>query len=180
MADLPRETIRLTGRAGRQESEISLHPEAKEREALAGALGIRGIRKLRFEGRLVPEGSSDWRLEAKLGATVIQDCVVTLEPVTTRIDEQVTRRYLSRMEDPEGGTEVEIPDDDTIEPLPATLDVVQVMMEALALALPAFPRAEGVEAVEETYADPGAEPITEEKTKPFAGLRDKLEGKDDS
>ena len=63
-----------------------------------------------------------------------------------------------------------MPEDDEAEPLPAVLDLSEVMQEALALALPAFPRAEGVELGEAVYTEPGAEPMTEEKVKPFAGL----------
>ncbi len=79
----------------------------------------------------------DWRLEAKLGATVVQPCVVTAEPVTTRIDDPVTRRYLAQMPEPQGD-EVEMPEDDSAEPLPDVLDLSAVMAEALALALPLY------------------------------------------
>jgi hypothetical protein len=44
------------------------------------------VRKLRFIGTLEPEGAQDWRLTADLGATVVQPCVVTLAPVTTRLE----------------------------------------------------------------------------------------------
>ena len=67
-----------------------------------------------------------------LGATVTQACVVTLAPVITRIEETVTRRYLADMPEPEG-EEVEMPEDDSAEPLPVIIDPGAVMIEALAL-----------------------------------------------
>ena len=139
---------------------------------MAAELGIPGVRKLRLEGRLVPEGRQDWRLEATLGATVVQDCVVTLAPVVTRIDEAVERRYLAQLPEMEGG-EHEMGAED-VEPLPGALDAGEVMLEALALALPPFPRAEGAELGEVVAAAPGVEPLTAERARPFAGLGDAL------
>ena len=62
-------------------------PDAAARGALAEELGLLDLRKLRLSGRITPDGDSGWRLDATLGATVVQPCVVTLQPVTTRIDE---------------------------------------------------------------------------------------------
>lgn len=170
---LPRHVIRLSDMGHRQAVPILLEPDAPARAALAAELGIPAVRKLRFEGRLTPQGRQDWTLEATLGATVVQDCVVTLEPVTTRIDEPVVRRFVADLPDP-GPGEVEMPEDDTLEPLPQALDLGEVLLEALALALPPYPRAPGVELGETVATEPGAEPLTEERAKPFAGLRDAL------
>jgi uncharacterized metal-binding protein YceD (DUF177 family) len=135
-------------------------------------MGISGVKKLLFEGQLTPNGRGDWRLDATLGATVVQPCVVTLAPVTTRIDEKVTRRFLSRWSEPEAGSETEMPEDDTTEPLGSAIDPAAVMAEALALALPDYPRAEGADLGTAVFTEPGAEPLTDEAAKPFAGLAD--------
>ena len=153
-------------------------PNAQVLAEIAQGLGLTALRKLRFTGELTARGKRDWELKAKLGATAVQPCVVTLEPVTTRIDEPVTRLYLADWDDPED-TEVEMTMDDAADPLPATLDLVEVATEALALALPQFPRAEGAELDELVVTEPGADPLTKEASKPFAGLADlkkKLEG----
>ena len=150
--------------------DFALRPEAEARAALAQALGLRGLRKLSFQGRISPENARDLVLEAALGATVVQECVVTGDPVTTRIDEEVTRRYLADLPEPTGD-EVEMPEDETADPLPAHLDLAEVMAEALALALPPWPRAEGVEPVDNTVTEPGKAPMTEAELKPFAALK---------
>ncbi|MBC7157802.1 MAG: DUF177 domain-containing protein [Rhodobacteraceae bacterium] len=168
--------IRVGDRAGRHEVAFDIAPEAATRDALASELGLLKLRKLRFTGRLVPEGRHDWRLEASLGATVVQPCVVTLAPVTTRIDEDVIRRYVARLPEP-GPGEHEV-EDDSLEPLGGTIDAAAVMVEALVLALPPWPRAEGA-------PDVAAEASDDDGTRrPFAGLaplRDRLEdgGEDD-
>ena len=173
MADatpLPRHVIRLSDLSQRRDTEILIEPDAAARAAVARELGIPGVRKLRFRATLVPESSRGWRLDADLGATVVQDCVVTLEPVVTRIDEKVTRRYLADVTEPEAA-EVEMPEDDTVEPLPSALDLAAVMVEALALALPDYPRAESAGTGDIAVAEPGVEPLTDEDLKPFSGLK---------
>jgi uncharacterized metal-binding protein YceD (DUF177 family) len=148
---------------------FTLEPDADARRAAAARLGIDAVRKLRFEGTLAPEGTRDWRLEARLGATVVQPCVVTLAPVTTRIDTVVLRAYLADFVEPEED-EAEMPEDETQEPLPDRLDLADVMLEALALALPDYPRAEGAELGGAAFAEPGVKPITDEDARPLAGL----------
>ena len=93
-------------------------------------------------------------------------------PIYTTVvwEEDVARRYLEAFEMPEGG-EVEMPGDDEAEALPATLDLSVVMEEALALALPLYPRAEGAGPADAQVAEPGAAPLTDADVKPFAGLR---------
>lgn len=159
-----------------------LEPDAEARARMAEELDLRALRKLRLEGALTPEGKADWRLDAKLGATAVQSCVVTLEPVTTQIDVPFQRSYRADMPDP-SGDELEMPEDDTIEPLPTTLNLTALLTEALALALPDYPRAEGVALGQAIFAAPGVTPMTDKDTKPLAGLaalRDKLaDGADD-
>lgn len=179
--------LSLTRLSRGAETTFELVPDADARAALASALDLSQIRKLRFAGKLIAEGKRDWRLEAQLGATVVQPCVVTLKPVTTRIDEPVLRRYLADLPDPEAD-EIEMPEDDTLEPLPATLNLSEVLAEALALAVPDFPRADGVGFGEASFTEPGVTPMSDEEAKPLAGLaalrdvlskRDPDEGSDD-
>ncbi|MEX0300945.1 MAG: DUF177 domain-containing protein, partial [Leisingera sp.] len=127
------------------------------------------LRKLRFTGEIKAMGKKDWKLSGRLGATVVQDCVVTLEPVTTRIEEAVEITYLARFETPEGA-EAEMPEDDSIEPLGTHIAPAAVMAEALALHIPAYPRKDGAELGEAVYAEDGVQPMRDEDAKPFAGL----------
>lgn len=170
IADLPRD--------GR---DITLAPDSAARAAIADALGIIAVKKLRFAARLSPLGSRDWELTGELGASVVQECVVTLAPVATRIDEPVSRTYLHAMPDVEG-TEIEIPEND-VEPLPQTLDLIALMTEALALALPQFPRAPGASLGNAVFTEPGKAAMRDEDVRPFAGLadlRESLEKKADN
>ena len=154
-------------------TEVSLRPDAAQAAALADRLGLDALRKVRLEGRLSPVPGG-WALDATLGATMVQPCGVTLDPVTTRVDDPVSIRYLRDLPDEatgsgEGEEGVEVPEDD-VEPLPEVIDLGRVLEEALALAVPAFPRAEGADAVELRATPPGAAPLDDEAAKPFASL----------
>ncbi len=162
---------RVSELSPRRPVSFALAPGTEELRALAAELGLQGLRKLRFAGRILAEGGQDWRVEAHLGATVTQSCVATLEPVTTRIEEDVTRRFLRDWPPAEEeGDEVEMPPDDTIERLGAEIDLAAVMREALALALPPYPRSRAAAPVEFSAAPPGAAPLDEAAPRPFAGL----------
>lgn len=159
--------LRLAALPRQRPRALAMRPDAAARAALARDLGLRALRKLEFVGTLTAEGRAGWRLTARLGASVVQDCRVSGAPVVTRIDEAVTRRYLPDLIEP-AGPETEMPEDVDVEPLRPEIDLGEVMREALALALPPFPRAPGV-----SLPGAGPEPetsATPDRPNPFAVL----------
>ena len=182
MTSLPRHPLRVADLPTSRPTRFELTPSDSEAEAIARELGLLNLRKLRFKGEIRAEGRADWLLKADLGATVVQPCVVTLEPVTTRIDEKITRRFMSQLpEAAEDGEEVEMPEDETIELLGSEIDPAEVMIESLSLSLPLYPRAENAELGDSQFTEPGKQAMTDEDTKPFAGLaalRDQLKKND--
>lgn len=144
---------------------------------LADRLGFLAVKKLRFEGQLSPVSKQDWLLEATLGATIEQACVVSLNPVTTRIEERVERRYTPDLTTDDETTETEMNLDTSLEPLGAEIDIGRVIEETLALAAPTYPRVPNAELTTATFSAPGTKPLTDQDMKPFAdlaNLRDKL------
>ena len=111
MADLPQNAP----------TPFELRPGTQALEGIKQELGLLGLRKLSFAGDIRAQGKRDWVLTGKLGATVIQPCVVTLEPVTTRIDIPVSRLFLADWADPDE-PEFEIPEGDESEPLGPEID----------------------------------------------------------
>ncbi len=155
---------------------FEIEPDAETRAQIGADLGLLELRKLRFQGRLAPLGKRDWRFEGQIGATVVQACVVTLAPVVTRIEEPVARNFVADWQTP-AGDEVELPEDVDSEPLGSEIDLGAVMVEALALALPPWPRAEGADLGTAVFTEPGETPMTDDDARPFAGLaalRDRL------
>lgn len=166
--------IAATDLRARKPLTFDLAPDARTMSLISAELGCIAIRKLRFHGALQPDGPTDWHLTASLGATALQPCVVTLEPVTTRIDEIVERRFVAVMPEMEktGSHEFELLDDMTIEPLPGEIDLTAMMTEALALALPDYPRSPDV-VLKNDMPDANTLPEQdEERPNPFAALAD--------
>ena len=170
--------LRVAQLAARNAHPFNLDPDAAQRALVADFLQLQALRKFRFTGQLHPLGRTDWELRGDLGATVVQPCSVTLAPVTTRIDERVIRRFIAEPPEPDG-LEVEMPEDDTVDRLGSEIDISAIAIEALALALPAFPRASDAELSSSgvlNQAPPGAAPMTESRPNPFAALAS-LQGK---
>lgn len=161
--------LRLADLSARKPTRFALEPDAATLNSLGASLDLLELRKLRFAGALHPSGGKDWRLEATLGATVVQSCSVTLTPVTTRLEETVTRRYLADWVEPDA-SEVEMPEEDDVGPIPATLDLEALLAEELALALPLYPRADGVALGAAVFTEPGKAAMTDEDARPFAAL----------
>jgi uncharacterized metal-binding protein YceD (DUF177 family) len=166
----------VRGLSPKKPTRFDLTAKPTERATMAETLGITAVHWFAFNGALHPVGRRDVRLEGSLEADVEQPCGITLAPVRTKIKEAVTRLYLADWQEPTGA-ETEIAADDEAEALPDVIDVAQVGVEALSLALPAYPRAPGAELGAVAHAEPGVAPLTDDTVKPFAGLaslRDKL------
>ncbi|UWP93148.1 DUF177 domain-containing protein [Aliiroseovarius crassostreae] len=174
--------IRVADLPPNEATPFEIIPSEAQCRAIAADIGVPALRKIRFTGTLAPMGKRDWKMKARLGATVTQDCVVTLAPVTTRIEDEVSRHWIAGLVTAPEGDEVEMPDDVTQEPLGAEIDLGEVLIEALALALPLYPRVEGAALEAQNFTEPGITPMTDEAARPFAGLaglRDKLSGESD-
>lgn len=167
--------LRVSDLSQTAENNFSLRPDSETLKKIATELGLTTLRKLSFTGRLKPLGKTDWVLTARLGATAVQPCVVTLESVTTRIDVHVNREFLRDYVETDE-LEAEMQEDDTSEPLGSWIDVDLVLREALALAVPDYPRKDAADTAQMIYTKPGDKPMTDEDARPFAGLAD-LKGK---
>lgn len=143
-------------------------PTAKEAEALRQLMGLVGLRKLRFHGEITPIRPFGWHVQGVLGASITQTCVVTLDPVRNRIDTEVDIRFVpaASIESPEGEGEI----DETLEPLGDVIDLGLIATEALALAIPPYPRKDDAALPENLAESDDDAPESDEPAKPFAGL----------
>lgn len=182
MSDMPlyAHPLRVADLPKSRPTTFELRPAPKVLEAIRTELDLSALRKLSFAGTLAPTGKADWLLTAEIGATAVQPCVVTLAPVTTRIDAPLRRLFSADMPEIDSA-EVEMPVEETIDPLTPVIDLGEIMVEALALHLPDYPRAPGADLGEAVFAEPGVAPMRDEDARPFAGLaglRDALSGED--
>jgi uncharacterized metal-binding protein YceD (DUF177 family) len=171
-AKLPSQPYRSALVSGRKPLRFHFTPSETDRALIAQALDLLALPEFSFKGELSPQGRSDVVLRADLSALVVQPCSVTLAPVRTRLSESTERRFVRDFIEPEA-EEWEIPAED-VEALPEVIDVAAIAIEALALALPLYPRAKDATFEQTAIAAPGVEPLKPESLKPFAGLADKL------
>jgi len=173
--------FRTGGLSPRKPTRFRFQPEAATLAALAEELGLLALHRLELVGEITPKSRDELELTATLKAVADQACIVTLAPVRAIIDEPVRRRYVAGLTDPDGD-EIEMPQDDSLEPMPEVIDLFSIAAEALALALPLYPRAPGAEFGAALGAPEGVAPLTDADLKPFAGLAGlsaQLKGKDD-
>jgi uncharacterized metal-binding protein YceD (DUF177 family) len=169
--DTASRVLRVRDLSTRTPTRFSLAPNAEEMAEIARELDLLSLRKLRFIGEVTAMGRSDWRLKATIGATVEQACIVTLAPVSARLDDKTERHYIADIELPaEEDAEVEMNENDAIEELGETINLWDTMIESLALVLPQYPRATDAALGELNVTEPGKDAMTDQDAKPFAGL----------
>jgi uncharacterized metal-binding protein YceD (DUF177 family) len=125
----------------------SFDVEAKpaELEAVARRMGLERLCALTCRFELQRDGAGTIQARGALRATVVQTCVVTLEPFDAEVAEDFTVRFV-----PEGqeNQDIDIDAEDEIPYAGGTIDLGEAACEQLALALDPFPRKPGV-----TWAD---------------------------
>jgi uncharacterized metal-binding protein YceD (DUF177 family) len=122
---------------------IELEATAQERCSVARRFDLVELRSLSASGRLEREGR-ELRFRGRLQAEVVQSCVVSLEPVASRIEAPIERRY-RRLAPGEAPQELGLlvdPEAEDVEPLRGpSIDFGEAVAEELGLALELYPRA---------------------------------------
>lgn len=172
LAQLPRDGLALRFDA-----------DEAERREIAERLGLLSLEAMTAELVAAPWRREGASLRGRLRATVLQESVVSLEPVRQTIDEPVDLTFVpesSQSAVPARGEAGEIEIDPEGEDPPDTLDgdaidVAGALSEMLALAIDPYPRS----ASESFASQIAAEPEEERRPSPFAGLSALKTGKTD-
>ncbi|SDB42167.1 YceD family protein [Bauldia litoralis] len=143
-----------------------------ERAAIAKSYGLVAVNAFVADLEAQREANRNVAVEGRIRAEIVQECVVSLAPVTQAIDETFRVRFIPADErkpapEPKPGAEVHVdPDDESPDVLPdRMLDLGAVALEHFALAIDPYPRAPGAE------LPAGADGIGEAKREsPFAVL----------
>ena len=126
---------------------FALVPDERTREAVAKLVGLRSLPRLEARFEVTPRGRDGLRVAGTISATVGQDCVVTLEPIESEIEEPVDLVFAppaapTVME--EEGERVEVTPVDAPEPLiGGGIDLGAIVSEFLMLAIDPYPRKAG-------------------------------------
>lgn len=165
-AELSR-TIPLS-QLGTAPAHQTIHASDDEMRALAVRLKITAIRDI--QGLLAVRMTSDHQrvlVEGNVSATIIQPCVVTLEPVETSINEKIDLVFATQTPE-QWPDEIDVAeaDDEWPEPLRGdVIDLGEIAVQAISLGIPDYPRRDGVVFDPDSVA--GAERLS-----PFSVLRD--------
>lgn len=131
-----------------QEYPLSTTPD--ERTAVARRLDLRTLDKL--DGEIVVRMAMGRQIlvEGTIRAEIVQTCVVTGDAVPSSLTFALRRVY-EEGADPFGGLAekeddviTELDDDEPDAPVDGYIDIGEAVVEELALQIPAYPRAEGV------------------------------------
>lgn len=130
------------GEEGLSEKRVA---NREELSSLARALEILSCDALAVAYELRPSGGSKFRLQGRLEADVTQACIMTLEPVEARIEEQLDIEFRpSEMMPRPVPLEAEVSALEDFEPVEnGTVDIGRVVYEYLSAALDPYPRKKG-------------------------------------
>jgi len=131
------------------------------REAIAKAAGLAALPSLAAGFDLTRHGAEGLRLSGRVRAAVVQNCVVTLDPIESMVDEAVDLVFLPDapvVPDPVGLQAVDAADS------PETLqngmvDLGAVATEFLLLGIDTYPRKPGAEFDAPPAGDPSSHPF---------------------
>jgi uncharacterized metal-binding protein YceD (DUF177 family) len=130
-------------------------------------LNLKSIKKLSMAGTIKATLFNQWDLKAKIGATIVQESVLSLKLVTSRIDKTIKRSIIKGRDEMVETNELYLNDSDFVE---NEIDIGAIFSESLALEIPTFPKKENEVFKSKTFAGEGIAPLTEEKLSPFSVL----------
>jgi len=143
-------TAELTwGHATHEISDAGLSAERvatqEELERIARALELLSCPSLTAQYTITPLGQDRYQLTGRLTAQVSQACVVTLEPITSDIDEELAVVFWPEEQIPApAANEIDLGDEAEPEPIiGGYIDIGRVVFESLASAIDPYPRKPG-------------------------------------
>lgn len=157
---------------------VSVDADAATREKIAEAMKLTSVERFVAELTIAPLRGG-LRAQGRLQASITQPSVVSFEPVSQDIDEEVDRVFLPvphGHQAPAPGSEVfiDLEDDDFPDHIDGPeVDLSALLIETLALAIDPYPRRDGEDLETLGVAGDG------EESGPFAALA-KLKGQDKS
>ena len=159
-------------RIGVKEKSFAIEANPQECRELAKRLGIPSVRSVRADVALkLIRGGKLVALRGRLQAEIEQICVVTLEPVVNRIDEEFSRFYSVEEGPQPAEVVIDLAEEESPDPIEnGQIDIGEAAAEHLALAMDPFPRAPGVTFEPPPESTKQAPPEEEAKPNPFAVL----------
>jgi len=143
---------------------VELVPDEATRQAIAQEAGLVALPRLAATFDLTRRGADGLRVEGRVTATVVQNCVVTLEPIESEVDEAVELFFrpepAPQSEAGEEATFHPVDGEEPLEPLVnGTVDLGTIATEFLNLGIDPYPRKEGAVFDAPPAGDPASHPF---------------------
>ena len=142
--------------------QLELEAPETNRDAIARLAGLRSLLRLTARFDLARQGGGV-HVSGRVTARVGQNCVVTLEPIESDVEEAVDLVFLPGNAASTAGTETEIhvkQGDEALEPLVGGIvDLGKVATEFLLLGIDPYPRKAGAKFVPPKTGDTGSHPF---------------------
>ncbi|MGZ5935101.1 MAG: YceD family protein [Rhizomicrobium sp.] len=167
---LPFEHIYNLGSLGRAGDEVVVSARGDELQRIADWAEVRRVESFSATVSLQKLSAARFTYDADMRAEIVQDCVVTLEPVRSLLERKIHRElHLTETRRPPADSDVLVDpvadEDDVLEEISNLhYDLAGPLLEELILAIDPYPRAPGV--AFSPPPDPGGQPES-----PFAVLK---------
>lgn len=175
-SDAPFSYLVKVGHISANAVQVRVEADERERAALARLWNVEAVNSLSAELQIARWKKDGVRIKGTVSGEIVQSCVVTLEPVVSRLDSELEQIFvpegskLARIVTDEAGEMVLDPDGpDLPEAFTGdTIDAGALVSEFAALAIDPYPKKDGVEFAGHLEGDA----VEDAKPSPFAVLKD--------
>jgi len=145
--------------------EETIEADEDERKSLAERFGLLGLPKLHAQLIVKPSRAAMFEVKGRMEADVVQQCVVTLEPLPAHIEQSINVLYAGPelLELGSGSPHIDPDAEETEAIVGGVIDLGELVAQNLGIALDPYPRKPGIAFVEAEYGNDGG-------TNPFAKL----------
>jgi hypothetical protein len=140
---------------------LDLVADEATRNSIAKAAGLAALPRLEAGFDLTRQGAEGLRVVGRVSASVVQNCIVTLEPIESQLDEAVDLVFLSDVEPETDAVDLEaLEASDPPEAIrDGVIDLGAVATEFLLLGLDPYPRKPGAVFDAPPAGDPTSHPF---------------------
>ena len=139
---------------------------------LTQILNIEELKVFSFQGQFIQVNKNDYILSASFNATLIQLCIISLRPIKTKINHKINQCY-SAEEKVNKSKYISI-DHDSVEKeqIKSEINVGDIMLEALSLEIPLYPKKKNLRFKGLTITDSEIKPLDQSLNNPFFSLKE--------
>ncbi|MBI1394215.1 MAG: hypothetical protein GC152_15910 [Alphaproteobacteria bacterium] len=155
---------------------VTCAPDPEALAAIARRLQVEDVLDFKGQVELRAKGN-DVHATGDVAATLVRRCVVTLDPLEERIEETIDLRLTPTLADADEGSAEDVDLLDAPFLVDGAIDVLEILVQQTALGMDPFPRAPDAGDTGGAGVDPDAIDPQSPTHRPFAGLKDLMDGK---